>query len=63
MRQMSYSLVRLGTYEEIKSRLSKNGTPSPFSLIIAASIAGGLGGIAGNPAGEFMATKALYFSE
>jgi dicarboxylate transporter 10 len=51
LRQMSYSLVRLGTYEEIKSRLSRNGPPSTFSLIAAASFAGGLGGIVGNPAG------------
>lgn len=51
MRQMSYSLVRLGTYEELKARVSQNGPPSTFSLIFAASIAGGLGGVAGNPAG------------
>ncbi|KAJ7480153.1 mitochondrial carrier domain-containing protein [Mycena galericulata] len=50
MRQMSYSLVRLGTYEEFKSRLSINGPPSTLSLIAAASFAGGLGGIVGNPA-------------
>ncbi|KAJ7071389.1 mitochondrial carrier [Mycena amicta] len=49
-RQMSYSLVRIGTYEELKSRLSRNGPPSAFSLIAAASVAGGLGGIVGNPA-------------
>ncbi|KAL0950693.1 hypothetical protein HGRIS_007470 [Hohenbuehelia grisea] len=50
MRQMSYSLVRLGSYEEIKRRLSTNGPPSTFCLLIAATFAGGLGGIAGNPA-------------
>ncbi|KAF7340085.1 hypothetical protein MVEN_01926600 [Mycena venus] len=50
MRQMSYSLVRLGTYEAIKERLSRSGPPSTFSLIAAASFAGGLGGIVGNPA-------------
>ncbi|KAJ7748527.1 mitochondrial carrier [Mycena maculata] len=50
MRQMSYSLVRIGTYEELKSRLSSNGTPSTLGLIAAASFAGGLGGIVGNPA-------------
>ncbi|KAG5646062.1 hypothetical protein DXG03_004485 [Asterophora parasitica] len=50
MRQMSYSLVRLGSYEEMKSRLSKDGPPSTLRLILAASLAGGLGGIAGNPA-------------
>ncbi|KAJ7275539.1 mitochondrial carrier domain-containing protein [Mycena haematopus] len=50
MRQMSYSLVRLGTYEAIKERLAKHGPPSTISLIAAASFAGGLGGIVGNPA-------------
>ncbi|KAF5377153.1 hypothetical protein D9615_006358 [Tricholomella constricta] len=50
MRQMSYSLVRLGSYEEMKARLSKDGPPSTLRLILAASLAGGLGGIAGNPA-------------
>ncbi|KAK7064664.1 mitochondrial carrier domain-containing protein [Favolaschia claudopus] len=50
MRQMSYSLVRLGTYEAIKERLSRKGSPSTPSLIAAASFAGGLGGIVGNPA-------------
>ncbi|KAJ7226006.1 mitochondrial carrier [Mycena pura] len=50
MRQMSYSLVRLGTYEEFKSRMSRNGPPSTPKLIAAASLAGGLGGIVGNPA-------------
>ncbi|KAF7306501.1 hypothetical protein MIND_00441400 [Mycena indigotica] len=50
-RQMSYSLVRIGTYEEFKSRLSRNGPPSGLALIAAASLAGGLGGIVGNPAG------------
>lgn len=51
MRQMSYSLVRLGAYEEMKLHLSKEGLPSNMSLLLAASVAGGLGGIAGNPAG------------
>ncbi|KAG6837908.1 hypothetical protein H0H93_013061 [Arthromyces matolae] len=50
MRQMSYSLVRLGTYEELKARFSKDGPPSTARLILAASLAGGLGGVAGNPA-------------
>ena len=52
MRQMSYSLVRLGTYEQMKAELSKDG-PAPAShLFIAAMVAGGIGGIAGNPAGK-----------
>ncbi|KAJ6626918.1 mitochondrial carrier domain-containing protein [Mycena sp. CBHHK59/15] len=50
LRQMSYSLVRLGTYEELKSRMSQNGRSSTLRLILAASFAGGLGGIVGNPA-------------
>ena len=51
MRQMSYSMVRLGVYEEMKSQLSKDGPPSNVDLLLAAILAGGLGGIAGNPAG------------
>lgn len=51
LRQMTYSLVRLGSYEEIKSRLSRNGSPSTIHLLLAAAFTGGLGGIAGNPAG------------
>ncbi|KAG6919554.1 hypothetical protein DXG01_004217 [Tephrocybe rancida] len=47
---MSYSLVRLGTYEELKARFSKDGPASTTRLILAAGLAGGLGGIAGNPA-------------
>ncbi|KIJ68767.1 hypothetical protein HYDPIDRAFT_173415 [Hydnomerulius pinastri MD-312] len=50
LRQMSYSLVRLGTYEEMKRRMSENGKPSAGKLLLAASAAGGIGGIAGNPA-------------
>lgn len=71
LRQMTYSLVRLGSYEGIKSSISK-GTAADFlisrllncaliiegkqastgQLLIAAGLAGGLGGIAGNPAGK-----------
>jgi len=47
---MSYSLVRLGSYEKMKEYLSRDGRPSTFQLLLAASLAGGLGGIAGNPA-------------
>ncbi|KAH8120506.1 mitochondrial carrier [Phellopilus nigrolimitatus] len=50
MRQMSYSLVRLGSYDEIKRRLAGNGVPTTGQLLFAAGLAGGLGGIAGNPA-------------
>lgn len=58
MRQMSYSLVRLGTYEKMKSHLSKEGVSSNMSLLLAASVAGGLGGLAGNPAG--ITTRTFY---
>ncbi|KAI0078479.1 mitochondrial carrier [Panus rudis PR-1116 ss-1] len=50
LRQMTYSLVRLGSYERIKSSLSRYERPSPGTLLLAAMLAGGLGGIAGNPA-------------
>lgn len=60
MRQMSYSLVRLGTYEKMKSHLSKEGPPSHVSLLLAASLAGGLGGIAGNPAGMIITMETFY---
>lgn len=52
MRQMSYSLVRLGSYERMKEYLSQGGKkPKTYELLVAASLAGGLGGVAGNPAG------------
>jgi len=51
MRQMSYSLVRLGSYEAIKQRLSGERRASTAKLLSAAALAGGLGGVAGNPAG------------
>ena len=51
MRQMSYSLVRLGSYEAIKQKLSAERRASTGKLLSAAAVAGGLGGVAGNPAG------------
>jgi dicarboxylate transporter 10 len=51
MRQMSYSLVRLGSYEAMKQKLSRKGRASTVKLLSAAALAGGLGGVAGNPAG------------
>lgn len=60
MRQMSYSLVRLGTYEKMKAHLSRDG-PAPAShLFLAAMAAGALGGIAGNPAGECHAAHGMF---
>lgn len=52
LRQMTYSLVRFGAYEKMKLQLSREGPPSTMSLLLAASAAGGLGGIAGNAAGN-----------
>lgn len=51
MRQMSYSLVRLGSYEAMKQKLSAERRASTGKLLFAAALAGGLGGVAGNPAG------------
>ncbi|KAB5594134.1 hypothetical protein CTheo_2471 [Ceratobasidium theobromae] len=52
MRQMSYSMVRFGCYEHIKSVITEGGRkrPTAIQLIVAGGIAGGLGGVAGNPA-------------
>lgn len=55
LRQMSYSLVRLGAYEKMKVHLSKDGPAPTTHLFIAAMLAGGLGGVAGNPAGKCLA--------
>lgn len=51
LRQMSYSLVRLGSYDVIKQSLAGDSPPKASQLLFAAGLAGGLGGIAGNPAG------------
>ncbi|KAI6045150.1 mitochondrial carrier [Pisolithus marmoratus] len=50
LRQMSYTLVRLGTYEEMKQRMSLRGPLATGKLLLAAAAAGALGGVAGNPA-------------
>ncbi|GAA6060636.1 hypothetical protein JCM10212_006387 [Sporobolomyces blumeae] len=51
LRQMTYSLTRFGVYDELKKRLSVPGEALPaWKMAFAASIAGGLGGFAGNPA-------------
>ncbi|KAF8630207.1 hypothetical protein AX15_003057 [Amanita polypyramis BW_CC] len=50
LRQMSYSLVRIGSYEKLKVKMSHTDKPRAMHLFLAASFAGGLGGIAGNPA-------------
>ncbi|KAF8334123.1 mitochondrial carrier domain-containing protein [Cantharellus anzutake] len=51
MRQMTYSLIRIGSYETIKRRITQGQDPkNPTRLILSAAVAGALGGIAGNPA-------------
>jgi len=53
-RQMTYSLTRFGVYDALKEKFSQGLAPGeslpPWKLAVAASIAGGLGGVAGNPA-------------
>ncbi|KAF4470063.1 dicarboxylate carrier [Fusarium albosuccineum] len=51
LRQMTYSTVRFGVYEELKTRLSNRsdgGNPSFPTLVALAAGSGFLGGIAGN---------------
>ncbi|GAA5980315.1 hypothetical protein JCM5350_000941 [Sporobolomyces pararoseus] len=52
LRQMTYSLTRFGIYDELKKRLTLPGesTLPAWKMALAASVAGGIGGIAGNPA-------------
>lgn len=40
LRQMSYSLVRLGAYEALKVRMSESGRPSTLKLLLAAAVVG-----------------------
>lgn len=56
LRQMTYSMVRFGVYEDLKERYgpkptADNPSPKPSlpSLILMSSTAGFLGGIVGNP--------------
>lgn len=53
LRQLTYSTVRFGIYEEIKTRLTKQngGTQPSFPVLVALSCASGfVGGISGNAA-------------
>jgi len=50
LRQLTYSTVRFGIYEDLKSRLLSTHAPSLPGLIAISSTAGFFGGIAGNPA-------------
>lgn len=56
LRQLTYSTVRFGVYEDLKVRFAPEPTPenpkpkpSTLNLILQSSLAGLLGGIAGNP--------------
>jgi len=56
LRQLTYSTVRFGVYEDLKTRFAPEPTPtnpkpspSLINLILMSSAAGFLGGIAGNP--------------
>jgi len=50
LRQLTYSMVRIGAYEAIKGQLTNGKRPTTTQLVLAGAIAGGLGGVAGNPA-------------
>jgi dicarboxylate transporter 10 len=57
LRQLTYSTVRFGVYEDLKSRFNPRPTPTNptpktplLSLVLMSSTAGFLGGIVGNPA-------------
>lgn len=49
LRQLTYSTVRFGVYEELKTRASRSGREPSFAALTAMSMGSGfLGGIAGN---------------
>jgi dicarboxylate transporter 10 len=62
LRQMTYSLVRFGSYEEMKRYMAQTGSLSTGKLLLAASAAGGLGGLAGNPAGKFSSKQCFRYA-
>lgn len=48
---MTYSIVRLGAYDKLKTEMAKGGKKlSTLDMVMCASGAGALGGLAGNPA-------------
>ncbi|WWD21559.1 hypothetical protein CI109_106045 [Kwoniella shandongensis] len=51
-RQMTYSMTRLGAYDFLKNSMSHHGAKklTTGDMVICASTAGALGGLAGNPA-------------
>lgn len=49
LRQLTYSTVRFGVYEEMKARYTKDGRKATFPALTAMAVTSGfLGGIAGN---------------
>ncbi|OAA79548.1 Mitochondrial carrier domain protein [Akanthomyces lecanii RCEF 1005] len=49
MRQLTYSTVRFGVYEELKTRYERSGRSAGFPALTAMAVSSGfLGGIAGN---------------
>lgn len=51
LRQMTYTMVRLGLFDKAKAWLAQHGLASSANLFMASMAAGALGGMAGNPAG------------
>lgn len=49
LRQATYSTVRFGGYEKMKTYVAKDQDPTVLQLLIASSTAGALGGACGNP--------------
>jgi dicarboxylate transporter 10 len=56
---MTYSIVRLGAYEQLKAAASKGGKASTGQMVLCASAAGALGGLAGNPA-DIILVRCVY---
>lgn len=52
LRQFTYSTIRFGVYEDLKSRLSHDTrtSHSPMVLVALSALSGFIGGVAGNPA-------------
>lgn len=59
-RQMTYSIVRLGAYEQLKAAASKGGKATTGQMVLCASAAGALGGLAGNPA-DIILVRCVYY--
>ena len=57
LRQMTYSMVRLSSYDRMKAWLTSRGRGSSMEFFAAAMAAGAMGGLAGNPAGMYDASS------